>query len=138
MSRILLLLTLFASLSLPSLSQSTKVNAGASPKDAGAIKIVGYFTQWGIYSGHFAKSLVTSGSAPLLTHINYAFGNIVKQPVSEFLILGRLSGAVLGGRRGEWAGGQSGCARGKLSPASGIEAALSATQNCHVDRRGES
>jgi chitinase len=39
-------------------------------------QIVGYFTQWGIYSGYFVKNLVTSGAASKLTVINYAFGNV--------------------------------------------------------------
>jgi chitinase len=43
-------------------------------------KIVGYFTNWGIYDPqhpYFAKNIITSGSARRLTHINYAFGNVV-------------------------------------------------------------
>ncbi|AUG77240.1 chitinase [Kitasatospora sp. MMS16-BH015] len=37
---------------------------------------VGYFTQWGIYSGFSAKKVQTSGQAGKLTVINYAFGNV--------------------------------------------------------------
>jgi chitinase len=37
-------------------------------------RIVGYFTQWGIYSGFFVKNLVDNGSAAKLTTLNYAFG----------------------------------------------------------------
>src|SRR5256886_971524 len=39
-------------------------------------KRVGYFTQWGIYSGNFVKRVETTGQAAKLTHINYAFGNV--------------------------------------------------------------
>ncbi|GAA3004598.1 glycosyl hydrolase family 18 protein [Streptosporangium longisporum] len=42
----------------------------------GGKKIVGYFTQWGVYGRNFhVKNLVTNGSAQKLTHILYAFGN---------------------------------------------------------------
>ncbi|MER5639281.1 glycoside hydrolase family 18 protein [Kitasatospora sp. NPDC002227] len=37
---------------------------------------VGYFTQWGIYSGFSAKKVQTSGQAGKLTVLNYAFGNV--------------------------------------------------------------
>ncbi|MFE0462891.1 glycoside hydrolase family 18 protein [Kitasatospora sp. NPDC058965] len=37
---------------------------------------VGYFTQWGIYSGFSAKNVQTSGQASKLTVLNYAFGNV--------------------------------------------------------------
>jgi chitinase len=38
---------------------------------------VGYFPEWGIYGrAFFINSIVTSGQAPSLTHLNYAFGNI--------------------------------------------------------------
>ncbi|MEU3282626.1 glycoside hydrolase family 18 protein [Streptomyces antibioticus] len=40
-------------------------------------KVVGYFTDWGIYDRqYFVKNIETSGSADRLTHINYAFGNV--------------------------------------------------------------
>ncbi|MFE8018475.1 glycoside hydrolase family 18 protein [Streptomyces antibioticus] len=40
-------------------------------------KVVGYFTDWGIYDRqYFVKNIETSGSAARLTHINYAFGNV--------------------------------------------------------------
>nr|ABN42644.1 chitinase [Streptomyces sp. C203] len=39
---------------------------------------VGYFTNWGVYGRNYhVKNLVTSGSADKITHINYAFGNVV-------------------------------------------------------------
>ncbi|MGY0069801.1 glycosyl hydrolase family 18 protein [Streptomyces sp. QTS137] len=39
---------------------------------------LGYFTEWGVYGRNYhVKNLVTSGSAEKITHINYAFGNVV-------------------------------------------------------------
>ena len=37
---------------------------------------VGYFTQWGVYSGSTARKVQESGQAGKLTVINYAFGNV--------------------------------------------------------------
>jgi chitinase len=49
--------------------------AEAGHRHGGGDRIVGYFTQWGIYGrGFFVKNLDTSGTARKLTHINYAFG----------------------------------------------------------------
>jgi len=43
-------------------------------------RIVGYFTQWGIYArGFFVRDLVDNGSARKLTHLNYAFGFLDEQ-----------------------------------------------------------
>jgi chitinase len=40
-------------------------------------KVVGAFSFWTIYDqGYTVKSIVSSGSAPLLTHIGYGFGNV--------------------------------------------------------------
>jgi chitinase len=40
-------------------------------------KVVGYFTAWGIYDQPYTlKNIVSSGSAPLLTHLNYAFSDV--------------------------------------------------------------
>jgi chitinase len=47
-------------------------------------KIVGYFPQWGIYSNYFVKNVVTSGSAELLTHLSYAFANVVNNQCQSF------------------------------------------------------
>ncbi|MGW1379067.1 glycoside hydrolase family 18 protein [Streptomyces sp. NPDC002446] len=48
----------------------------AQPAAAGA-KVVGYFTNWGVYDRNYhVKNIETSGSAAKLTHINYAFGNV--------------------------------------------------------------
>jgi len=44
----------------------------------GDYRVIGYYPQWGIYARNFfIKNIDTSGSAEKLTHINYAFGNIV-------------------------------------------------------------
>ncbi|MGB7436172.1 MAG: glycoside hydrolase family 18 protein [Candidatus Acidiferrum sp.] len=45
-------------------------------------KVVGYFPQWGLYGGYvfggyFVKNVITTGSATRLTHLNYAFANVV-------------------------------------------------------------
>ncbi|MGC5344661.1 glycoside hydrolase family 18 protein [Streptomyces sp. DT24] len=50
--------------------------ADAAPTAAGG-KVVGYFTNWGVYQRDYhVKNIETSGSADKLTHINYAFGNV--------------------------------------------------------------
>ncbi|MEE1751475.1 glycoside hydrolase family 18 protein [Streptomyces sp. SP18CS02] len=50
--------------------------APAAPAAAGS-KVVGYFTNWGVYGRNYhVKNIQTSGSAAKLTHINYAFGNV--------------------------------------------------------------
>ncbi|ROQ62952.1 chitinase [Streptomyces sp. 840.1] len=50
--------------------------APAAPTAAGS-KVVGYFTDWGVYQRNYhVKNIETSGSADKLTHINYAFGNV--------------------------------------------------------------
>ena len=38
--------------------------------------MVGYLPEWQIYSGFYPKNLITDGSAPLLTHVLYAFANL--------------------------------------------------------------
>ncbi|MEU6017724.1 glycoside hydrolase family 18 protein [Streptomyces sp. NPDC047515] len=48
----------------------------AAPTAAGD-KVVGYFTNWGVYQRNYhVGNIETSGSADKLTHINYAFGNV--------------------------------------------------------------
>ncbi|MFJ9683459.1 glycoside hydrolase family 18 protein [Streptomyces sp. NPDC101194] len=48
----------------------------AAPTAAGD-KVVGYFTNWGVYQRNYhVRNIETSGSADKLTHINYAFGNV--------------------------------------------------------------
>jgi len=55
---------------------ATASSAVVTPKAAGS-KVVGYFTEWGVYGRNYhVKNVETSGSAAKLTHINYAFGNV--------------------------------------------------------------
>ncbi|WP_128378448.1 glycoside hydrolase family 18 protein [Streptomyces cavernae] len=52
--------------------------AAPAPREAAAAsKVVGYFTEWGVYQRNYhVNNIRTSGSAAKLTHINYAFGNV--------------------------------------------------------------
>jgi len=45
---------------------------------ATSFKVVGYYPQWGMFNtpAYNVKNLVTSGTAPLLTHLIYAFSDI--------------------------------------------------------------
>ncbi|KAB8314751.1 chitinase [Tolypothrix campylonemoides VB511288] len=53
------------------------VTTSASSGGGGGKKVIGYFTQWGIYGRGFrVKDIDTSGAAARLTHVNYAFGNV--------------------------------------------------------------
>ncbi|SNR22803.1 glycosyl hydrolase family 18 protein [Actinomadura mexicana] len=53
----------------------TTDEGGGNPGGGG--KVVGYFTDWGVYQRNYhVKNVETSGSAAKLTHINYAFGNV--------------------------------------------------------------
>jgi chitinase len=61
------------------LGQVGSTNGGTTP-----MKVVGYFPRWGIYSNYFVKNVVTSGSAPLLTHLDYAFANVVNNRCVSF------------------------------------------------------
>ncbi|QTZ95316.1 glycoside hydrolase family 18 protein [Streptomyces auratus] len=55
---------------------ATAAAARTAPAAAGN-KVVGYFTNWGVYDRNYhVKNIETSGSAAKLTHINYAFGNV--------------------------------------------------------------
>jgi chitinase len=57
---------------------ATTTNDSPPPPPPAGRRIVGYFAQWGIYGRqYFVKNVDTSGSAARLTHINYAFANIV-------------------------------------------------------------
>ncbi|GHB74388.1 chitinase [Streptomyces xanthochromogenes] len=54
-----------------------KAPAPAPQAAAAGSKVVGYFTDWGVYQRNYhVKNIETSGSAAKLTHINYAFGNV--------------------------------------------------------------
>jgi chitinase len=56
---------------LPSLAQ--QADAVMNPESPTPPRIVGYYTQWSVYNDFFIKNLVTSGSARVLTQIDYAF-----------------------------------------------------------------
>ncbi|MFI6951689.1 glycoside hydrolase family 18 protein [Streptomyces sp. NPDC050422] len=67
----------------PSAQQAPTAQQAAAPAAAPATptaagnKVVGYFTNWGVYQRNYhVKNVETSGSADKLTHINYAFGNV--------------------------------------------------------------
>jgi len=54
-----------------------------------APKVVGYFPQWGVYGGYvfgsyFVKNVITTGAATRLTHLNYAFANVVNNQCASF------------------------------------------------------
>jgi chitinase len=61
-----------------------KLLAQSSTGTAGPMKIVGYFPRWGMYSSYFVKNVITSGAAPLLTHLDYAFTNVVNNRCVSF------------------------------------------------------
>ncbi|MFE9705839.1 glycoside hydrolase family 18 protein [Streptomyces sp. NPDC005930] len=53
-----------------------RTEAPAAQAAAGS-KVVGYFTEWGVYDRNYhVKNIESSGSADELTHINYSFGNV--------------------------------------------------------------
>jgi chitinase len=84
-ARILLTL-LFAT--VPLIAQESPVAQGrpdATPKH----KVIAYYPQWGLYGGYpfpgyFVKNLITSGAAARLTHLNYAFANVVDNQCASF------------------------------------------------------
>ncbi|MDQ1289383.1 MAG: chitinase [Actinomycetota bacterium] len=54
---------------------STTATGGTAP--AAGAKVIGYFTEWGVYGRNYhVKNIETSGAADKLTHIIYAFGNV--------------------------------------------------------------
>ncbi|MGC5003138.1 glycoside hydrolase family 18 protein [Streptomyces sp. DT203] len=54
-----------------------RASTTAATTAAAGSKVVGYFTDWGVYQRNYhVKNIETSGSADKLTHINYAFGNV--------------------------------------------------------------
>lgn len=60
---------------------SNSEQVSATPQEGtyepGENRMVGYFTQWGIYGRDFLiRDVKESGMAERLTHINYAFGNV--------------------------------------------------------------
>ena len=51
--------------------------ATAAPAARPAARVVGYFTEWGIYGRNYlVKDVATSGSAARLSIVNYAFANV--------------------------------------------------------------
>ncbi|MFC4765109.1 glycosyl hydrolase family 18 protein [Dyella koreensis] len=59
------------------LSSAISAKTATSGGGGGGKRVLGYFTQWGIYGRNYqVKNIDTSGSAAVLTHINYAFGNV--------------------------------------------------------------
>ncbi|MEU6804540.1 glycoside hydrolase family 18 protein [Streptomyces neyagawaensis] len=83
-SRALLSTACCAALGAGLLAGAGPASAGETAADAAAqqaapgSKVVGYFIDWGIYGRqYYVKNIETSGSADRLTHINYAFGNVV-------------------------------------------------------------
>jgi chitinase len=49
----------------------------ASPRAVATDRVVGYFTDWGVYGRNYqVKNVETSGSAARLTHLVYAFGKV--------------------------------------------------------------
>ncbi|WP_244244085.1 glycosyl hydrolase family 18 protein [Marilutibacter alkalisoli] len=59
-------------------AQSTVISASTTGAPVpGDKRVIGYFTQWGIYGRNYrVKDIDTSGAAARTTHINYAFGNV--------------------------------------------------------------
>ncbi|MCX4678634.1 glycoside hydrolase family 18 protein [Streptomyces sp. NBC_01433] len=61
----------------PAAQQAAAPAAAEAAPTAAGNKVVGYFTNWGVYDRNYhVKNIETSGSAAKLTHINYAFGNV--------------------------------------------------------------
>ena len=60
-------------------AQGSAISAATVADSGGGAgkRVIGYFTQWGIYGRNYrVKNIDSSGSAAGLTHINYAFGNV--------------------------------------------------------------
>ncbi|MBP2703812.1 chitinase [Microbispora sp. RL4-1S] len=55
----------------------TTSTGGGGGDGGGGGRLLGYFTEWGVYGRqYFVKNVETSGSAAKLGYINYAFGNV--------------------------------------------------------------
>ncbi|MBA2944591.1 glycoside hydrolase family 18 protein [Streptomyces sp. PSKA28] len=76
---LLLPLAALAGLASPTAAANdTKAEDTAAIAGPAAKVKLGYFIEWGVYGRDYhVKNLVTSGSAGKITHINYAFGNVV-------------------------------------------------------------
>ena len=57
-------------------SQAQARPAQATGSSQSEKQLVGYFTQWGIYSGFLEKNLITTGEINHLTELDYAFSDI--------------------------------------------------------------
>jgi len=58
-------------------SSTTTATVSPGSSGPGGNKVIGYFTEWGVYGRNYhVKNLHTSGAAQKLTHIVYAFGNV--------------------------------------------------------------
>ncbi|MEU7162500.1 glycoside hydrolase family 18 protein [Streptomyces chrestomyceticus] len=69
--------TLFAGTAAAGPTSATPAATQPAGTQAAGNKVVGYFTNWGVYDRNYhVKNIQTSGSADKLTHINYAFGNV--------------------------------------------------------------
>jgi len=65
---------------VPAASRGRATETAAQPASTQVVaagkKVVGYFTEWGVYDRNYhVKNIKTSGSAAKLTNIVYAFGN---------------------------------------------------------------
>ncbi|NES12308.1 MULTISPECIES: glycosyl hydrolase family 18 protein [Micromonospora] len=60
----------------PTTAPPTTAPPTTPPPPTGGKKVVGYFTEWGVYGRNYhVKNVHTSGSAAKMTHLLYAFGN---------------------------------------------------------------
>lgn len=82
-SHLLTSFLLLAAVATPAFAQQSE-DSREQHRELHNKRIVGYFPQWGIYSNYFIKNLITSGSAKILTHLNYAFANVHNNACSSF------------------------------------------------------
>jgi chitinase len=62
----------------PGSATATRTNTPGPTSVPGSKVLLGYFVEWGVYQRNYQpKNLITSGSINKLTHINFAFGNVV-------------------------------------------------------------
>jgi chitinase len=71
-----ILLGLIVLLAVPLMAQQADMAASAGHDHPTSHRIVGYYPQWGVYGDFFIKNLVTSGSAQVLTQVDYAFASL--------------------------------------------------------------
>jgi chitinase len=69
---------------LAAMSFTPRFFTQAQTTSTNPMKIVGYFPRYGIYQGFFVKNLITNGSIKLLTHLDYAFTNVVNNRCVSF------------------------------------------------------